>query len=62
MKNFSEWLNELNFGEKGLKDFSAQDAARKREKKGKGVGECPVCEEDPCTCKTAKINRLKRVR
>jgi hypothetical protein len=60
MKTFSQWLNEISFSSQGAKDFRAQQSVKKREKKGAGIEECPICNKSPCVCKTAKIkNRVK---
>lgn len=67
MKNFIEWAkehglyDEIAFTAQGKKDYELQQAMKKREKKGAGREECPVCEKSPCACKTAKLrNRIKR--
>ena len=67
MKTFIEWIkekglyDEIAWTDRGKKDFNVMQAMRKREKKGCGKGECPICHSDPCECKTApKKNRLKR--
>jgi hypothetical protein len=66
MKNFIEWAREKGLWDEyaltsqGKKNFDTIKALRTREKKGTGKKECPICDSDPCTCKTTSTrNRLK---
>lgn len=65
MKTFIDWAkgkyNEIASTPKGKSEFDLYKSVKKRENKGTGKGECPICQEDPCVCKTANIkNRLKK--
>lgn len=59
MKTFIQWLNEIAFTEKGRKEHELIQALKKREKKGAGQEDCPLCGESPCSCKVAKQNRIR---